>query len=238
MKNLLEKYKNGTLAVPDEQDAFMHELLQIRAQRIQNQDAATDEIVQKKKSATKFNPFLRIVESKKYFAVAACMLLACFAVWRYSLSTVEFGSNNREEIAILSDNLKPSSSIARGNSTSEKNIDSSIDHSDEKNNVESIISDFEGKKSISDEEKLLLAHAYLSRESPDYSKALGCYSTIETPEYKQDLAMMVARCYFELGDNNLARLKLNSIINDNNQGNEHKEKAAKLLKDLDEKLDK
>ncbi len=231
MRELLEKYKNGTLSTTSEQDIFMHELLQIRAQRMQNHVINTDEVVIEKK------PFLRIVGIKKYFAAAACLLLACFSIWNLSADLKGADNQLRADITSLSEDLiESSATAARGNYASTKDTQSEADKLYENKDYEGVINVLENKNAMSDTEELLLAGAYDHQKVPNYSKALDCYSKITAvADYKQNLALIIAMHHVQLGNKTEAREKLNLIINDKNEGQEHIDKAKKLLEGLNKR---
>ncbi len=234
MRELLKKYKNGTLTAPDEQDAFMHELLQIRAQKVvQTQTAVISNELPKKGILIQLNTFLRKVDTSKYCAAAACILLTCFTFWKFSTTSIEPNNNLLlADIVTVSENLKGAEGSVRGNAMRENKVLISVNNLYEDKDFQGIINELEGKSLNNENEYLYLGLAYINLKTPNFSKALECFGKIQSAGYKQGVTMIRAICYIGLDNKDAAREILNQIINDVQQGNEYKNKAIRLLKGL------
>lgn len=226
MKELLNKYKNGTLTSPDEQEVFIHELLQIRAQRSQQ----TSTIIAPKEAIIRqLNPFLRKVATKKYLAAAACILMACFTFWKFSAQISEPENTLQADIMSVSNNLKGTGAMTRGSLVPENNGLESASDLYEKKNFQGIINELEGKMPMSENEYLFLGLAYANLKTPNFSKALDYFKKVQSSDCKQDILMMTAICHIGLSQKGAARPILDVIKNDEQQGNEHRKRAGRLL---------
>lgn len=234
MKELLKKYKNGTLTVPDEQDAFLHELLQIRAERMQLKGSTMVAQKPPKEAIIRsLNVSLQRIEPRKYFAAAACILLACFAFWR--ISTTEKNTENglmAADITSISEDLESVSSRTRGNSTFENDAQTRIFDLYEKGNHKGVIQELEGKETADEIEYLYLGLAYLNSEKREFQKALDCFKKIETANSAQSITMAKALCHIGLKQNGEARKILEHIKANKNYGNEYCKLASRLLEGL------
>ncbi len=233
MKELLEKYKNGTLTVPDEKDAFIHQLLKIRAERAQKQgntiitpESSREAIVRP------LNAFLRKVATQKFFTVAACILAACFAFWKIFAPIGESDNFLRADIITVSDNLKGLESRVRGSAITENKALVLVADLYENKDFQGIINELEGKVPINENEYLFLGLAYANIEKPNYQKVLDYFNKIKSVDYQQDVAMMKAICHIGLKQKGAARLILEQIKNNQQQGNEYRKKAGSLLEGL------
>jgi hypothetical protein len=229
MKELLKKYKNGTLTVPDEQDAFVHELLQIRAQRMQKQQDTMVYQAPKQAIVRQLSTYLRKVDTRKYFAAAACIVLTCFTFWKLNAPSFDSQNELMADISIISKNLKGVESRTRGALPSQEPALSLASKLYDKKDFQDVINELEGKNPINENEYLYLGLAYSNLKNPDFAKALDCFNHIQSADYKQHLTMMKALCHIGLNQKGAARLILEGIRDDEQYGNDYRQKAKKLL---------
>lgn len=221
MKELLDKYKEGRLTDPNEQDAFVNKLLEIRAARASKKDG---KIVEMKQEASK--PSLSIVWVKR-LAIAAALLLGGVLVWQMG----EQESNYTAEIANYSKGLDFE---VRGatNLPQPSGIDAALLQAYQNADYEAIVTKLENQANPSQAQLMMLGVALANQKTPDFAKALNCLNLIHEAEYLQKATLLKALCQIKLEQKDNAKQTLQQIISGKKFGNEDKEKAKKWLEEI------
>lgn len=221
MKELLDKYKEGRLNDPTEQDAFINQLLEIRAARNAKKEGKVVEM--KPQTST---PSMTIVWVKR-LALAAALLLGGVLIWQMG----DQDSNYTAEIQSYSKGLDFE---VRGAATIPQapGVDAALLQNYQNADYEAIIAKLENQANPSQAQLMLLGVALANQKTPDFAKALNCLSLINEAEYLQKATLLKALCQIKLEQKDNAKQTLQQIISGKKFGNEDKEKAKKWLNEL------
>jgi tetratricopeptide (TPR) repeat protein len=217
MKELLKKYKDGVLNDPTEQEQFVNELLEIRAARQQKNQAQT--------------PVERPTQMRvvwfKYLAVAASLCLGIFTIWRLQQPNGSDENSLRADIATYSKNFEVQT--RGGQSPPSSSLAPTLMELYQNGEFEAVVIGLENKIEKNEQETLLLGFAYANLKTPNYQKALAQLQQVNSVESKHKVLMMKALCHLGLKQKAEAKIILEQIINDNNQGDDAIAKAKALL---------
>jgi hypothetical protein len=236
MRELLEKYKSGTLTSANEQDLFVHELLEIKAQRDRKKrENNTTEAIQPKSNVVSLDTLFRRATLKKFFALAACILFACFAFWKFDANSTikneEFANieSNSKDITEITEKLVNNSiGVDRGSSSQSDDLSKmAVDL-----NFKGIVQELKGKTPMTEKENLLIGVAYANLTEPKFDAALEHLNQVNSSNYTQNITMLKVICNVELGQKGQAKRLLQTILADDQYGEDHLKLAKSLLEKL------
>lgn len=221
MKELLEKYKEGRLSNPNEQDEFVNQLLEIRAARAAKKDG---KVVDIKQQASK--PSMSIVWVKR-LAIAAALLLGGVLVWQMGEQDLNYTAEIQTYSKGLDFEVRGAATIPQSS-----DIDQALLQSYQVADYEAITAKLENQANPSQAQLMMLGVAFANLKTPDFAKALNCLNLINEAEYLQKATLLKALCQIELKQNDNAKQTLQQIISDKKFGNDDKAKAKKWLEDM------
>jgi hypothetical protein len=220
MKELLDKYKEGRLTDPQEQDAFVHQLLEIRAARAAQKAGKVVELKADNQATIK-------VLWLKRLAIAATLLLSGVLIWQLNQPSINYTA----EIQSYSKGLDFE---VRGGATTQSAdaINEELLALYQQADYEKIILQLNEQAKPTQAQLMLLGIAWANQKTPDFVKALNCFSLITDAEFLQKATLLKGLCQIKLEQKESAKFTLQQIINDKRYGNEDKAKAAQWLKSL------